>query len=153
MHLEPTRLRISAIVILLLTTAGCISAEPAGNADQPPIGAVTLVADAREYAPGDQVKITLANGSNQRVGYNICFAFLDLERRDKSVWTKVAADLGPGGNVACTAQLIFMPPGEEADSVAHLAEDLSPATYRIAYNVEVGSMGTKVATEAFVVAR
>jgi hypothetical protein len=140
--------------LLLALAASCLSGGSAGEPkkqgqEQEP--GVFLVANAAAYSGGDQVRLTLTNRTATRVGYNICFAFLNIERDEAGTWSPFRADLGPGGNVACTAQLHFMAPGASAEGVAHLPKDLKLGSYRITYEAEVDGTRVKTATEAFTV--
>ena len=100
---------------------------------------------ATEYAPGDTVSVILENESDEAVGYNICFAFLELERNGEVV----PAGLGPDESTVCQANLPGLAPGEVAEGVAYLPDDLEAGTYRLATEVEVGDDRQRVVTNSF----
>ena len=141
---------VAAAALLLLLLMGCASEKtPAAGGGTPSDGTVSLAADAGRYAPGDKPTLTLRNGTEGQVGYNLCFAFVHLERREANEWKSVTANLGPGGNVACTSELRLLQQGASATGEVHLPGDLPPGTYRLTHRVEIESADQTIATDAF----
>ena len=141
-----------AVVVLLMLAfaiSACTSSKPRASRTPSISDEVTLRTDSQTYAPGGRPKITLVNGSDSEVGYNLCFAFLELERLDGGTWKKVSKSLGPGGNVDCTAELRLLAPGAMATGQPYLPSDLEPGTYRLVHKAEINRERTEVATNAF----
>ncbi|MEX2401024.1 MAG: hypothetical protein WD423_09660 [Rhodothermales bacterium] len=113
---------------------------------------ITLRTGTDTYAVGDEVRLRLENQSGSEVGYNLCFAYLDLQRRTGDEWHDVTADLGPDDSVACTAELRTLAPGDEAAGLAHIPADLPGDSYRITHDVEVHGEMQTIPSNSFVVA-
>jgi hypothetical protein len=123
------------------------SPNPVGSS---PTTGVSLAAEASSYRPGDQVVVTLQNNTSNIAGYNLCFAFLELQRQVSDSWKSVRA-LGPNRQAVCTTELRGLQPGTQADGRAYLPTTLSPGIYRIALRVEIGIGNARemVATDGF----
>ena len=138
----------TAVMILMLLAAACGSDEPRLVSGNTTAGEVTLRADATRYAPGDKPKLTLSNNSEGDVGYNLCFAFIDLERNEGGTWKPVTAHLGPP-DTACTAPLFLLKPGATANGELILPTDLAPGTYRLVHKSDIEGARQPIATDAF----
>lgn len=108
-----------------------------------------LSASSDSYAPGDQVTVEIRNGGAVDVGYNICYAFLTLERQVADAWEQLQVGLGPEPQAPCTTQLDLLAPGARDEATAYLPHDLGPGTYRIATGVEIGPELAVLETEPF----
>jgi hypothetical protein len=133
---------------LLLVLAGCASDKTPSVAGTPPQGTVTLRTNAARYGPGDKPTLTLRNDTEGRVGYNLCFVFIHLERREADTWKAVVASLGPEG-AGCTLPGYSLQRGETATGEVQLPSDLSVGTYRLTHRVEIESADQTIATDAF----
>ena len=111
---------------------------------------VTFHASASEYAPGDTVGVVLENRSDEGVGYNICSAFVGLDRKGRT-WKAAWPGLGPGEGAACQSNLNGLAPGGAIEGSVKLPSDLDTGTYRLATEVEVGRDRQRVATGSFTV--
>ena len=140
-------LALSGRLLLVLVTGAC------GGATEPgAVPGLTLAAARDAYTGGDTVRVRLTNGTASAVGYNLCFAFLGLERRGTwSHWAPLAVSLAPAPNVGCAGPLYGLSPGGEAEGAAFLPRDLPPGVYRLTARVEVGGRDRPVATGAFAV--
>jgi hypothetical protein len=150
-------LLMSAGLVLALSLASCADETKAAAPEGP---GIALSADKPSYSPGQQVKVTLTNTTQDGAGYNLCFAFLELQRQSGDNWETVrGADLSPPGSevIACTTELRFLPPDQTVSGPAHLPADLPNGTYRLTHEVEVGNeIGEnrqEIATEGFTVVR
>ncbi len=83
---------------------------------------VPLRAEADGFEPGAPVTLFLENGSNEDLGYNLCFHA--LERRSGSEW-----EMEEDGRI-CTTVLNILSPGAVAEYGTTLPEDLAPGEYR-----------------------
>lgn len=154
------RILLSSLLLLALLTSACAERARVGSpgpslspSPSPSGGTVSLTADATSYSSGAIVRLTLRAGQSTTVGYNLCPAYLELDRQVGSDWRKVDADLGPSGNTVCTAELRLLQPGQTAPGEAHLPQTLASGTYRIAHGVEVDNERQRVTTDAFTVTR
>lgn len=129
------------LLILVVALAGCNAGR---SASEPEFSTRSDV-----YRPGDEVALRLENDTEIPIGYNICFAFLALERRGEEGWEPVEVGLGPEPDAACTLELNGLAPGESAESTAYLPEDLEAGTYRIATDVEVADAPQALETQSF----
>ncbi len=101
---------------------------PAG-AETPP-GLSFSVAGTR-FAVGDTVRVTLGNGSQQALGYNLCSSA--LERREGEGW--IAVQKLPDGAI-CGAELDVLRPGASAVGLQPVYSFLRSGTYRFRARVE-----------------
>jgi hypothetical protein len=124
----------------LLLTA-CASAARTGN----PADDVRLAADPASAAAGDSITLTLDNGSDVEIGYNLCAN--SLERQTAGGWELVPLD------VACTMELRSLPADQQATYRTALPASLTSGQYRYVTSVNVMSTGAghRVASRAFTV--
>lgn len=109
----------------------------------PAIDSVKLAAGEAQYAPGDQVELTLRNESGETVGYNLCLA--NLQRQIVNAWVGVASE----SNEACTLVLQSVAPGEEVKASKQLPSPLSAGAYRYRTDVEIDGEQYEVVTPPF----
>ena len=104
---------------------------------------VTFTTAKNSYLLGQTVTATLKNGSNQAVGYNLCFTA--LERREGDEWISV------GPSIWCQAFMALLKPGEKEQYGVALVDslDLSVGTYRLVTDVEIDGESVTLATESF----
>jgi hypothetical protein len=129
-----------SLLLIALLFAGC---GLTGSSNKSP-GDVALTIDQESYELGSTVTATLANTSDQQVGYNLCFSY--LERKQDNDWVSVPT---PG---TCEAILKLLPPSEESQFSLVLADNLNlstSGTYRIATEVEVEGEDITLRTEPF----
>ena len=81
------------------------------------------------HAPGDTVRVTLANRAEGTIGYNLCTTA--LERRSGDAWTRVASER------ICTMELRTLEPRARADYPLALEPDLPSGTYRFRTQVHM----------------
>ncbi len=103
----------------------------------------------QNYSAGDTVKVELRAGL-RTVGYNLCFAFLGLERLDEVGWESVPIG-SPGKYVACPAIQHLLKPFGRATGTAYLPRDLESGTYRITHEVEVADDRVPLESNVFTV--
>jgi hypothetical protein len=127
-------------LLLLLACGGCANGLlPQENAD------ATLRTDRSEYARGEAATLELANTSQGRVGYNLCFS--QLERFSSTGWT-----LAEGTGSACLGIQLLLKSGERATYHLPLPADLRAGTYRVSTRIEKSDGETeRVSTEPFTV--
>lgn len=103
-------------------------------------GEVTLRAE--KTAP-QQVRLTLHNGTDAPVGYNLCTAV--LEHETGTTWSQVRTD------EVCTMEIRSLPAGESATFDKTLPSGLQPGDYRYLTNVEIpaGTPQVGIASNAF----
>src|SRR5690606_38224327 len=89
-------------LLLAIAVAGCAGGGSAVIAD--------FSTDAGTYAPGEEMEIALRNQSDRALGYNICYAFLLLQRDMEGEWQETQVGLGPEPDAPCTAQLNLLEP-------------------------------------------
>lgn len=124
-------------VMLTIMLASC-SGAPAANQSAPAtLGGVTLTAEKS----GDDVRLTLANGSADPVGYNLCSS--RLLQRTGDGWTNVPTGL------ICTMEIRTLAAGA-SDSFTHTLP-AAAGEYRFETRVEipVGESATQVASNSF----
>ena len=129
-----------SLFLIALLFAGC---SLTGSSNDSP-GEVAFTIDRESYELGSTVTATLANTSDQQVGYNLCFSH--LERKQNNEWVSVHT---PG---TCQAILKLLPPSEESQFSLVLADSLNlstSGTYRIATEVEIERESTTLRTEPF----
>ena len=92
---------------------------------------VRLMTTSDSYSVGDTIVIELVNGSEVRLGYNLCLA--SLERREASGWTVIPRS---EPYHACTLELRVLAPGKKALSQQPVRDWMSAGTYRFRDQVE-----------------
>lgn len=100
----------------------------------PPAGAVTLTAAPPVTTAGSTMTLTLANASQQTIGYNLCTSALQ---------TTSGAPVPTG--VVCTMELRTLQPGRTASYNYRLPANLAQGRYHFSTNVErmpAGDRGT-----------
>lgn len=105
-------------------------------------GDVTLRA---ERTSPQQVRLTLHNGSDAPVGYNLCPAV--LEHETGTTWSQVGTD------EICTMEIRSLPAGQSATFDKTLPTGLQPGNYRYLTNVETpaGTPQAGIASNSFAV--
>lgn len=103
-----------------------IERQPAnGIAPAEPSGPVTLSAASEQVAPGATMTLTLANGSSEQIGYNLCAS--DLQ-------TSAGRPVPTG--LVCTMELRTLEPGRDVDYRYQLPVNMVAGSYRFATQVE-----------------
>lgn len=126
-----------SIFLSALLLAACtqpIPLPPPPGGPLPPIGAVTLTAALPVTTAGSTMVLTLANGSQQTIGYNLCTSSLE---------TASGAPVPTG--LVCTMELRTLQPGGTASFNYPLPANLADGRYRFSTNVErmpAGDRGT-----------
>ena len=116
------RLILSAATILLCAcSTGMQSGDPAAD--------VHLTVQPTPSAAGDSIVLTLHNGTDGQIGYNLCAS--SLSRRTADGWTAVPSD------VVCTMELRLLEGGQSASYGTTLPRALSPGEYRYNTSIEV----------------
>lgn len=137
--------------ILTLLLPGC--AAIAGCMGGPTAREAVLSTDEDVYAPGARVEIELTNATSAAIEYNICFAFLSLERPIDDGWQRVEASLGPEPDAACTLELRRLAAGSDAESEVFLPDDLPSGSYRLATEISMGNAMVVLESDPFEVRR
>jgi hypothetical protein len=139
--------RLAGIGLLVLAVLGSGVALTSSGGVGP-----SMRTEESSYQPGDRVEFQLRNGLRP-AGYNLCFAFVTLQREATEGWDAIAADLGPatGDLVACRAELRPLPPLGRAAAAVHLPTDLPAGAYRLVHELEIGGDRRAVATDTFTV--
>ena len=119
-----------AVTVLLLATCAPATTTPGLSFRADPVSSNT-------------VRLTLGNGTQSQVGYNLCAS--GLQRRSGSEWTAVQTD------DVCTMELRTLSPGADATFEKQLPASLPAGEYRYVTNVEspLGSAQAPVATNSF----
>jgi hypothetical protein len=89
-----------------------------------------LQVDRSVASPGGEIRITLTNGSNAQVGYNLCVA--SLERLMGGEWAAVPESPAE----VCTMELRTLAPGGTDRFTHTVPSGLGAGTYRFATRVE-----------------
>jgi hypothetical protein len=133
-------------VLLALAVLGGLALSASGGVGP------SLRTEEGSYQPGDRVELQLRNGLRP-AGYNLCFAFVALQRQGPEGWDTVAAHLGPPTEdlVACRADLRPLWPLGRVSSTVHLPSDLPSGAYRLVHGLEIGGDRRAVATDPFTV--
>lgn len=129
---------------LLLTPLGCLAGlacapQEAGNGAG---GAMELRVEPGEVRAGEEVMITLVNGSAGDLGYNLCVATLD--RREGGEWVERPE---PPAEV-CTMELRVLAPDDSASFRHTIPSGLPPGEYRFRTGVEAPLGGPRVDAES-----
>lgn len=114
----------AATIILCACSTGMQSGDPAAD--------VHLTVQPATAAAGDSIVLTLHNGTDGQLGYNLCAS--SLSRRTADGWTAVPTD------VVCTMELRLLEDGQQATYRTTLPRGLSPGEYR--YNTAIEAMQT-----------
>ena len=107
-----------------------------------------LRTDSQIYSAGDTVKIELKAGP-RTVGYNLCFAYLTLQRQSDFDWED--APMRSHRNTACLSIQNLLQPFRRASGTLSLRPDLAPGLYRITHEIEVDGDRYLVASNTFTV--
>ncbi|HSJ31934.1 MAG TPA: hypothetical protein VK933_10910 [Longimicrobiales bacterium] len=118
------RTLLSSALVLLLA---CSSSMQSG----PDVAGISLTVAPAPATAGDSVTLTLDNGTDGQVGYNLCAS--SLERQSASGWEVVPSD------VACTMELRTLEAGSEVEYRTLLPAGLAEGQYRYRTNVEITS--------------
>lgn len=114
--------------------------EQGGEAAAEAAGEVAFTASPKDVAQGGTLNLTLANGSDQPLGYNLCTS---------------AIETGAGAPVqsdrVCTMELRTVEPGRSATYAFELPDDIAPGRYRLVTNIHFMQSGaqTSVRTGTF----
>jgi len=135
------------IRMFLTALAPALIAACMSTGSQNPPQSITLSITPDRLAPGGTATLTLRNGSEETVGYNLCASSL-FRQAGADAWEPVPEDR------FCTMELRTLPPGEQASFDVQLPADLTPGSYRYQTNVEHMERGARetVATAPFTVA-
>lgn len=98
--------------------------QPGNGADAPEAAEVTLSASPEQTTENSTVTLTLRNGSEEQVGYNLCTS--DLQTAGGG---KVPT------NVVCTMELRTLEPGRTATYGYKLPVNMATGSYRFATQV------------------
>lgn len=109
----------------------------------PPSEAVDGEVLLRADKSGNRVELELDNGTEDRIGYNLCTSA--LERRTGSSWVNVPTD------TMCTMELRTLSPGQKDRFTHQLPAGLSAGEYRFVTGVEapLGAPQTSVVSNSF----
>lgn len=117
-----------AVPVLVLTSCSLVGVDEFPDT-------VRLSVEDDRYEPGDSVTLTLENGSDHGIGYNLCTS--TLQRRQEDTWTAV-----DGQREVCTMELRILPPGERATYETNIPSKLRDGSplpagrYRYVTNIE-----------------
>lgn len=118
------RTLLSSAIVLLLA---CSSSMQSGS----DVAGISLTVAPAPATAGDSITLTLDNGTDGQVGYNLCAS--SLERQSASGWEVVPSD------VACTMELRTLEAGSEVEYRTLLPAGLAEGQYRYRTNVEITS--------------
>lgn len=113
-------MRTILVLTLVALAAGCRTAPPPG---------LSFTTDEASYVPGDEAQLQLVNGTDQTLGYNLCFS--DLQRQAGGEWQIVADP-----ETACTTIQRGLAPGDSATFAKTIMPEVPPGTYRYRTDVE-----------------
>lgn len=124
-------LKKSAISLAFLIAA---CGYPAQNAPAPaPPGEVTLTAAPPQTSAGSTMVLSLANGSAQQIGYNLCTSAL-----------QTASGAAVQTDRVCTMELRTLAPGATATLDHELPPTLPDGSYRFSTDVERAESGDRM---------
>ena len=108
-----------------------------------PVASAPAIHFNAERVSSDTVRLSLDNGTQSQIGYNLCTSA--LERRSGSEWVSVPTD------DVCTMELRTLNPGADATFEKKLPAGLPAGDYRYVTRVEtpLGTSQTTVATNPF----
>lgn len=129
-----------AMMPALVLLAACAPMPPADGADGANGGTAVaeLRVDRASYRPGDPIRVTLVNRSDDSIGYNLCVTALD--RRNGATWNDASLPLAE----ACTMELRTLAPGATADFDHTLPTGITAGDYRVRTAVEAPLGGSRV---------
>lgn len=130
---------------LVITCVTALATAACATLPQEDERGLALRTDRTEYRAGDPLEITLANGTDQQAGYNLCVSALDA--RSGADWVAVQIPLVE----ACTMELRTLEPGGTANFRHTLPAALPAGEYRVRTSVEspLGSGMVGVASGPF----
>ena len=120
-----TRMTLSVLALIVLPALACSSPMQGRDAS----ARVTLTTDRATYSPGETVNITLKNGADGAVGYNLCAR--TLERRASVSWEQVQRF--PEAPNVCTMNLLNLSAGESARVEAIIPASATAGRYRLTF--------------------
>lgn len=116
----------TALCLLFALSVACAPVTPPVTADVAVVNGVSFT--AHDTGP-NVVMLTLTNGSEQRVGYNLCSSQLD--RKSGAGWERVET-----GDV-CTMEIRSLDVGQSATFDKNLPAGLASGDYRYVTRVEI----------------
>ena len=129
--------------VLLLSGCGTLGLGSREQLAEAPAG-VAYSVQPGSAVPGGSAVVTLRNGSNEPIGYNLCIGA--LERREADLWVPALSSAN-----ACSPALSMLAPGEEASAETALPAGLEGGDYR--FVTQVGLAGnwarSQVRSESF----
>jgi hypothetical protein len=135
-----------------LLALGCSSSstdsEPGRQVSPlPDASLITFQAERSSYRQGDTATIVLRNGTNQPLGYNLCFSAREL--RTGGSWTRFSPLR------ICTMELRTLAAGAETRHKEPITGEWQPGEYRIVTVVERMRSGDRgeILTPSFTVAK
>lgn len=138
-------MRLLTITALLL--GGLAACHPAPGDTPAPLpagvqGALAFYTASASYAPGENVRVHLVNGTGARIGYNLCPSA--FERWTEGAWT---AAPNAGGHEVCTMELRILQPGQHASLEIPLAPGARAGVHRLVTRVERMDTGASETVE------
>jgi hypothetical protein len=119
---------------------------PAEETPAPQTGSnITGVHFGAERVSATSMRLSLDNGAQQAIGYNLCNS--ELQRRTGSDWARVPSD------TMCTMQLMTLNPGHDATFEKDLPAGLEAGEYRFVTSIEnpLEAAPAAITTDSFVV--
>jgi hypothetical protein len=101
-----------------------VTLNVAGVDQEPGTPGLSVTTDTTAYAPGEAVKLTITNQSDETYWFNVCMD--QLERRDGNDWVTVESDR------VCIAIAQQLPAPGVAQAAYPLEADLPDGEYRVA---------------------
>ena len=138
-------------LIAVLTGALLVACVPlpmrsAGNAPTAPYAIST---DQAQYAPGDNVMVTIRNASENDVTYSVCP--LHLERLDDGQWSVTSR--WPSTGSICAAMAATLVAGSAITTPVTVPSGTLTGTYRVIFEGLAGTNGAVLAPESQTSAR
>jgi hypothetical protein len=137
-------MRLPALLLPLALAVACgeatVEPEFAGRHQLQAVVEASL--DRAGYRAGDQITVTLSNGTSRHYGYNLCGR--SFERRVGSDWSAMPPELR-----LCTADLHALPAGATRTGTTDLPSDFAPGTYRMLVYLVETTPGGNTSTIAF----
>jgi hypothetical protein len=116
----------TTLSVLFALFVACAPAPPPVTGDVAVVSGVSFT--AHDAGP-NIVQLTLTNGSDDRVGYNLCSS--QLERKNASGWERIET-----GDV-CTMEIRSLDVGQTATFDKNLPAGLASGDYRYVTRVEI----------------